>query len=140
MNDAERVAAVRSGVVDWNAGEIDTLVARFEGDGWLRLAGIFPGLKPIYHGHEGLREFFTDFREPWTRMELRADEAEPIGPFVFGAINFHGVGRDGIEADATFHFLFEFGDERIVAWRVYTSREEALAAAEHAHLDPDPPG
>jgi ketosteroid isomerase-like protein len=143
VNDAERVAVVRSGVADWNDGEIDALVERFEPDGWLRLAGAFPGLKPIYRGHEGYREFFEDFREPWTRIVLRADEVEPLRPFVFAALGFHGVGREGIEVDATFFFLFEFGDGRIAAWRAFVDRDEALAAADRAsesgHLDPELP-
>ncbi len=42
--------------------------------------GIFPGLRESYSGHEGVREFWRAFVEPWETLEIEIEEIYELDP------------------------------------------------------------
>lgn len=132
MNDAERVAILHRGFEAWNAGDLEGFLDLAEPDVWFRPVGAFLGLEEQYNGRDSIRDFWGAFREMWTKIEVDAEEVETIGELVFAACTFHGTGRDGIEAEATFFFVFEFRDRGVAGWWAFADRAQAIEVAERA--------
>ena len=132
MNDEQRVELLRRGFEAWNADDLEAFVERLEPDVAIRLTGAFPGLQRAYDGHDGVRAFWGEFRSMWTSIEIQLEEAQALDGLVLAVNHFRGVGREGIEVEQRFYFLFEFSDRKVAAWSAFPSREAAIGAARDA--------
>jgi ketosteroid isomerase-like protein len=130
----ERVTVLRRGIDAWNRGDLDGILRFFSPDVEIRLSGAFPGLKRDYRGHEGYREFWHSFREMWSTLQVELVENEPVGDLLLSTVRFHGRGREGIDVEQSFYFLWEFSDDgrTVTAYRAYPSHELAQDAANEA--------
>ena len=59
--------------------------------------GVFPGLDPVYHGHDGFIRFWQEFRHIWESLSIESHEARDCGERVLLHLRFNGRGRDGVE-------------------------------------------
>lgn len=118
----------RAGYAAWNSGDLERFLEYAHPDLVWVTAGIFPGLRPSYSGHAGLREFWATFMEPWETLEIEVEELHEIDErSVLIRVRFHARGRDGIEVDLriTNHLIVR--DEKLWRFQAYSEWEQALA-------------
>ena len=84
----------------------------------------------IYHGHEGVERFFREWLGAWT--DYRVETREYIDAGGSGMLVFHqsGIGRgSGVRTERDFFAVYDLSDSKVVRYRQYESRQEALEAA-----------
>src|SRR5687768_13187086 len=104
----KNVEIVRRAMAAWNEGDDDAaLQGTSQAIVW-KLKGVFPGFKSEYRGHEGVREFWKEFREPWETINI-----EPLRFLELDAnrvvveVRFCAKGREsGVETEVVFAFLW----------------------------------
>ena len=125
---SERVQVVSEGYDGWNRRDFDAMVERLAPDVVWRTAGVFPGLKPVYHGNDGVRRFWDAMQEAWELIEIRPDRFVECDDKVLAEIHFHAKGREsGAEVKMDWLHVFTFEDDAVVEVAGYQSAEEALA-------------
>jgi ketosteroid isomerase-like protein len=84
----------------------------------------------VYHGHEGVERFFRDWLETWTDYEVATREYIDAGNAVVLVFRQSGTGRgSGVRVERDFFGLCDLRELKVVRFRLYESREEALEAA-----------
>jgi ketosteroid isomerase-like protein len=84
----------------------------------------------IYHGYEGVEAFFREWLGTWSDYEIEPREFIDAGDSVVIVFRQRGVGRiSGVRAEHDFFGVYDIADLRVIRYRQYESREEALAAA-----------
>ena len=125
---SDRIDVVSEGYDGWNRRDFDAMVRRLAPDVVWRTAGVFPGLKPIYHGHDGVRRFWDAMQEAWELIEVRPDRFVEYDDKVLVEIHFQAKGREsGAEVKMDWLHVFTFEDDAVVEVAGYRSIEEALA-------------
>jgi uncharacterized protein len=125
---SDRIDVVSEGYDGWNRRDFDAMVRRLAPDVVWRTAGVFPGLKPIYHGHDGVRRFWDAMQEAWELIEVRPDRFVEYDDKVLVEIHFHAKGREsGAEVKMDWLHVFTFEEDAVVEVAGYRSIEEALA-------------
>jgi uncharacterized protein len=125
---SERIDVVSEGYDGWNRRDFDAMVRRLAPDVVWRTAGVFPGLKPVYHGHDGVRRFWDAMQEAWELIEIRPDSFVEYHDKILAEIHFHAKGREsGAEVKMDWLHVFTFEDDAVVEVAGYQSTEEALA-------------
>jgi ketosteroid isomerase-like protein len=132
----ERVAMLRQGLDAWNRGDLDGILNLLDPDVSIHLSGAFPDLSIDYRGHEGFRKFWRAMNDMWSPLEMEAGEIEPIGELLMSGVTFRGTGREGIQVERVFYFLWEIDEEsgEAAAYSSHRDRESALEAAEDARV------
>jgi ketosteroid isomerase-like protein len=138
---------VEQGSSAWNRGDLDSLLAmadhEFEYSPELDDAGrpIFPGLQPVYRGHEEIRRHLRD----WASVFEGGVSAELVGVAygtgcVAALTRFRAQGRGGVTTEREIASAIEVRDGLIRRWRNFVRWEDALAAlGMPAELSPGPP-
>jgi ketosteroid isomerase-like protein len=84
----------------------------------------------VYHGREGVRRFFRDWLAPWDDYSIEARECFDAGSTVVLVFRQAGTGRaSGIRAERDFFGVWELEGSKVVRFRLFASREQALDAA-----------
>ena len=125
----ENVEVVRAGFEAWNSGDMDAMLAVLHADFEYVTSGLFPGLAPVYRGHEGFRDFWRDFRETWDWLNIEIDEAQDADDRVVVLFTFHARSRDGLEVHRRFGNVWTFRDGFVSRCVAYGDWDEALEAA-----------
>jgi ketosteroid isomerase-like protein len=91
------------------------------------------GLRGMYHGLDGVAEFWRSWLEAWDTVEFDDPELIDAGDYVFIWIEnqkMRGKGS-GVEVDFPYPYgwVLTFRDMKIVRAVVYTDKREALKAA-----------
>jgi ketosteroid isomerase-like protein len=130
----DREAMLRRGLDAWNRDDIDELLELLEPDVGIHLSGAFPGLDRDYRGHDGMREFWREMHDMWHPLEMKGGQIEPLGDLALAPITFRATGRDGIQVERVFYFVWQFDDRtgKVRAYSSHQDRESAVAAAEEA--------
>ena len=89
------------------------------------------GTVGVYHGHEGLRRFFSIWHEAWESVDYEVEELIDAGDDqVVAVVTRHGRGRSS-GADVELHVVLlwtvRVGKVVRVVW--FPTREEAMQAA-----------
>jgi ketosteroid isomerase-like protein len=124
----QNVEIVRRGIDAFNRRDLDAIALDVDPDAevdWSRSPGVEAG---IYHGHPACRDFWSTFFDTWERMTVSVDEYIDCGETVVVPNRTHFWGRDGIEVDAYGVTVVTLRDGRIVEWRLFRERAEALKA------------
>jgi ketosteroid isomerase-like protein len=87
------------------------------------------GHETPYRGHEGLRQYFEDVAHIWDVLEVDMHEYREVGDQVIALGRVYGRGIDGLLVDSPTGWIWTVEGGKIVAGRVYTSRQDALDAA-----------
>jgi ketosteroid isomerase-like protein len=82
-----------------------------------------------YRGEEGLRQYFDDVARIWEVLEVVPHEYREVGDQVVALGRVYGRGLDGLLVDSPTGWIWTIDGGKIVAGRVFTSRQEALDAA-----------
>jgi ketosteroid isomerase-like protein len=84
----------------------------------------------IYHGHEGAERFFIEWLGAWRDPTVEHLELIDAGDSVVSIFRWTGKGKaSGVETQQTFFGVYDLRGGKVVRYRQYETREEALAAA-----------
>ena len=128
---SDAVQTTRQGFAAWSRGDMEETLAGLHPDIEFVSSGVFPGVEPIYHGHEGFLRFWRDFREIWERISIEIDQFVEAGPLRLVAVgHFEATGRDGIGVERPVAMVVTTtagGDAKRI--ESYGTWEEAFEAA-----------
>ena len=135
----ENVEIVRRAIDALNQRDLDAALRdndpEIEVD-WSRSRGLEAG---IYRGSEAARGFWNTFFEMFDPIIISLDELIGCGEHVVAPNRTRFWGRDGVEVEAQSVWLVTLRNGRIVEWRLYHERAEALEALrlseQDAHAD-----
>lgn len=84
----------------------------------------------VYHGPEGMREFWREIDAAWEEFQIDAREFRDLGAkvLVLGRVHARGAGS-GIVLDTGGGWLAEVRARRLVRFQSFTNRAAALEAA-----------
>jgi len=127
----ENVEKVLRAYEAWNRRDFDAAVEIGDPEIEWTMVGTtrFPGTEGTYHGHEGVREFWRVFIEPWAEFRIEVEETRAAGDLVVAFVRFHAKARQDLELEAPFVHLLEFRDDKVIRFRSFDDRAEALEAA-----------
>ena len=96
-----------------------------------RPAQKFPGTDAVYRGKEGIRRFWSTFREPWESIRIELEKVEDLGDGrVLALMTFHGKGRgSGVDVTTEYANVVTIRDGLWVYAVGYSDWESALEAA-----------
>lgn len=85
-----------------------------------------------YHGHAGVRSWFSDMADIWREWRNDVEALAEVGPDrVAATMLFTGVGRDsGVPVEARLGLVCEVSKGKVLRSRTYPSGEAALEAVE----------
>ncbi len=120
---------VVTGLVDaWNRAEVEAVLKLFQRD----CVVVFPPDVPEpgpFQGHAELRAWVEGFLAAWESHRAEALELTVEGDVVLAMLHLSGRGTgSGIELDETDAHVFTFRDGKIIVWRNFAERAEALEA------------
>jgi ketosteroid isomerase-like protein len=93
-----------------------------------RTSGLFPGVARVYHGHDGFKRYWHDFRGLWEEIELVPERLLDHGDRVVVFGRFKARGREGINVTRELGVIFTIRDGLGTRMETYPSGEEALEA------------
>jgi ketosteroid isomerase-like protein len=140
----ENVEVVRRAYDAWNREDLDAFLsvvhpdAKWRGDG---VEDLFIGIKTLYQGHAGFREWWNAVHEPWDYFKSHVQRTFVGGDYVVTVVRFEAKGREsGAQVELPFLTnVMGLKDGLIVEFNAYYSLEEALKAAglseQDAHAD-----
>ena len=83
----------------------------------------------IYHGHQGIERFFSEWLGAWRDYRMEAREFIDAGDSVVLVFRQSGIGRDsGVRTEREFFAVYDLSDSKVVRYRQYESRKDALEA------------
>jgi ketosteroid isomerase-like protein len=121
---------VKQGYAAWSRGDLDAFVAHYTESVEVRpYLGRSLGAS-TYHGHAGLRQWYSDATEEWDRLDVTPEEfIEGDGVVVVG-LRAVGLGKGShIEVDAHIWHVIELAEGKVYRLRGFGDRAEALRAA-----------
>jgi ketosteroid isomerase-like protein len=84
----------------------------------------------VYHGHEGVDKLREDVAEVWDDWITEPEQLIDAGDNVVACVRTRGRGRgSGVEVESRHANLFEVRDGKVVLYRFYRNRDEAMRAA-----------
>ena len=84
----------------------------------------------IYHGHEGVERFFREWLGAWSDYGVQTREYIDAGDSVVIVFRQGGTGRSsGVRTERDFFGVYDLSESKVVRYRQYESREEAIEAA-----------
>ena len=113
-----------------NRRDVETMVALWDEDA--EFSPITSALEgAVYRGPEGLRKWLDALFEDWEVFEAYAEEFHERDDRVLAFGRWHACGRgSGIALDvSTAAWLVRVREGKVVWWRTFTDRAEALEAA-----------
>jgi ketosteroid isomerase-like protein len=127
----ENVAVIRDVVDAWNRGDVDAMMERATEDfEWhpVLVAEVGAG---AFHGEEGFRKFFDEWKTTWENWDLDVQELRPVGHQVIAFTQVHAKGQgSGVELDQPIAQLFELRDGKVCRGQTFLDQQEAAAVAE----------
>jgi ketosteroid isomerase-like protein len=124
----ENVEVIRRNIEAFNRRDLEGVLQTYDPNAevdWSRSPGVEAG---IYRGRDAIGDLWNTFFETWERLTLSVDEFIECGESVVVPSRTHFWGRNGIEVEAYGAFVVTLRDGRIVEWRLFRERAEALKA------------
>jgi ketosteroid isomerase-like protein len=84
----------------------------------------------VYEGHDGVERFFTDWLGTWDDYEIEHREVLDAGDCVVVVFKQRGRGKaSGIFTERDFAGVYELEGGKVVRYREYETRDDALRAS-----------
>ncbi len=125
----------RAGFKAWSTGDVEAALEFMHPELVYVTTGIFPGLRSVYSGHDGFREVWKEFMEPWETLDLEIEELVELDPLsLLMEVRFRATGRRDMEVDLPLavHLILRDG----LLWRFQAYADWALALADLEIDDP----
>jgi ketosteroid isomerase-like protein len=113
----------------WNRDDLGGVIELFAADAEARTSGDFPGISPVYRGHDGLRQYWRDFNQMWESIEVRTERYEDHGARTLALFRFVGHGRGGVPAEREGGHLVVVRNGVIADFEAFGSWDAALTVA-----------
>jgi ketosteroid isomerase-like protein len=131
----ENLEVVRRVYDAWNRHDLDAFLsfvhpdAEWGGDD--AATDLFLGVKSVYVGREGVREWWNAVKEPWAYFKSHVQRTFAGGDTVVTVVRFEAEGKEsGARVELPFITnVTRFKGGLIIRFNAYYSLEEALAAA-----------
>ena len=93
-----------------------------------RRAAVYP--KRVWHGHEGVRQFWRDGLSVFGKVDLDVEELIDAGDQVLAVIREREVGRgSGVPVETSHLAVWTLADGKVTRMQMFDDRPEALEAA-----------
>jgi ketosteroid isomerase-like protein len=127
----ENVAIIREMLERFAAGDRESWREVFAEDVvWDTSATSWVAMAGVYEGHSGIERFFIDWLGTWENPVLQPVEVIDAGDSVVGIFTWNARGRtSGTPTEMTMFGVYDLKDDRVVRYRQYDSRAQALEAA-----------
>jgi uncharacterized protein len=126
-DNAERI---RQAYDAFNRGDLDAAMAFMHEDVEWRMSGAIVGTADAYHGHEGVRQWWLEFLEPFESMSIEPEEIiEATEDRVLVLVRLRATGREGIDVDLSVSHLYDLRGDKVARVQAFVDRDAALAAA-----------
>jgi ketosteroid isomerase-like protein len=130
MSDS-RPEIVREMLAEWNRSDTDALLARATEDFEWHPVLVQSVEGETFHGHDGFREFLSDWASTWESWDLEPEEMRELGDQVLVFTRVRAKGRgSGVEFDQSLGHLFEFRGDLVCRGETFLDRDKALEVAE----------
>jgi ketosteroid isomerase-like protein len=123
---------VREAIEAFSRGQLEESLSAFHPDVVWEVDQEFFLEGGTYRGHEGVLEFWGQWRDAFEGFELVIEECEAVGEehvLVMSRAQGRGAGSGAPVGSPAFAHVYELRDGRIVRMLMHPSREEALRAA-----------
>jgi ketosteroid isomerase-like protein len=127
---SENVEIVRRSVERWSDGDLEGFIENVDPEVEWWTSGLYPGVDPVYNGHEGFRKFWDDFHEMWQTLTMELHDVVAVGDRVAFAFHFDATGRDGVRAGRDQAALATIRNGLLVRIQNYETWDGALEALE----------
>lgn len=126
----ENVEILRHAWKAWERGEWDALYALYHPDIVWDATALEGPITRIYHGLDGVRQYFSDWLESFEAHEARAEKFIEAGDDVIVGIRLKGRGKaSGVEVEMARSNVYRMRDGLAVRVELYETEAEALEAA-----------
>jgi ketosteroid isomerase-like protein len=125
----ENVELVRSIVEGWNRGDYSVVLESVDAgiEVEAALGGTFDG---TYQGPAQAQRFLEDFWRNFEQSHTDIEEYIPVGDSVVFAAHLRGKGKgSGVEVEMRNWQVCTIRDRKVIAYRMFTSKRQALEAA-----------
>lgn len=120
---------VRRGFEAWNCNDFDRVRPLLHPDVEWHSSGVFPGVEPVYRGHDGVRRWWETLKEPWEYFTIHVERILDANEHVVASLKFEAVGKDsGVHVELPFVNVFVVERGLVVRFGAYRSWDEALEA------------
>jgi ketosteroid isomerase-like protein len=114
----------------WNDGNVDRMIEFWWDDATWEDAPEMPD-RQIVRGRENVEARLREVIELMGEMEIEVVELEELGDEILGSVQVRAVGSaSGISLDAPACHLIRFEGGRVRRYRIFSTHEHALEAAE----------
>ena len=110
----------------WNENDLEALLAICHPEVEYYTSGVFPGLRSVYEGEEGIRSWWADFHEPWRQIKVIPERIAERPDGVAVLVRFEGIGRHGIETTMQFINTIEIRDGLAYRFNSQPPTDEAI--------------
>jgi ketosteroid isomerase-like protein len=127
----ENVEIVREAWDAWSRGDMAALFEFYDPEVEWDMSHSYVPDMGVFHGHEGIREFFGEWRAFFAEYWAEAQEFIEVGDSVIVRVHQGGRGRSssvGVEMPAYWQ-LYRLREGRAVRVEIYRDEEEARTAA-----------
>ena len=123
----ENVETIKRMLEAISIGDVETMLVLQDRD-W---EGFIPDGLPLagrWRGYDGLRAFAEEWLEVWDEFRVEPESFITDGDAVLATGHYWGRGRgSGVEVTERWYYAYRFREGRVVSWRPYADRAEALA-------------
>ena len=114
----------------WNAGDFEAARPYIHPDIVWRPTGRVPGFEPVYHGPEGVWEFWQTMMEAWEEMRVEIDRVVEESDRLVVAVHFDAIGKgSGARVELQVAHVWRVVDGKVVSYSAHATFDEALAQA-----------
>jgi ketosteroid isomerase-like protein len=97
---------------------------------WEENVEVFPGLDPVYRGHDGFKNWYQQVQDAWEMFEVESVDLFSAEDRFLSLDHLVGRGRgSGVEVDMRIWDVLDVRDDRVVRRRLFRERSEAFEAA-----------
>jgi ketosteroid isomerase-like protein len=132
--EVDQVQLVRDGIDAWNRGDWEAALDRLHEDIEWRISQPLFDMPVLSHGHDGVREFWRRWAEPWEQLHVEPERMVPIEGGVAAFVRWRARGRDGVEVDQQVVFVFMADEEDSTLTRRFIAYWDPDEAVEELHL------
>ena len=128
----ENVEAFRRAIEAMNRGDVEAVLALVESEvEWhMTIQALLGGEAAVYHGHQGVREYFRDMDEAFAEVHNDYPDVRDLGERVLALGSFRVRGKgSGAEVESRVGVVVEMRDGRATRVLTFLNPREALEAA-----------
>jgi ketosteroid isomerase-like protein len=132
----ERYRRLTDAALDaWNREDVDAWLALLDPAIEYHTSGNFPGLRPLYRGHDELREFWLMMHEPWESLRIHLERYAEGEDWTAVEFRFRAKGAEsGATTDMVFCNVTRLRNARARKIFALPSYDEALREIERGGL------